>query len=35
MEIAMECGYNNVSYFISIYKKLKGITPTEFGETSK
>ena len=25
--IAMECGYNNVSYFISVYKELKGITP--------
>lgn len=26
-EIAMECGYNNVSYFISVYKKMKGQTP--------
>ena len=26
-EIAMECGYNNVSYFISVYKRLKGQTP--------
>ena len=26
-EIAGECGYNNISYFISIYKHLKGETP--------
>ena len=25
--IAMECGYNNVSYFIAVYKELKGVTP--------
>ena len=26
-EIAGECGYNNTSYFISMYKRLKGETP--------
>lgn len=26
-EIAGECGYNNISYFISMYKRLKGETP--------
>ena len=26
-EIAAECGYNNLSYFISVYRRLKGITP--------
>ena len=26
-EIAMDCGFNNVSYFISVYKRLKGDTP--------
>lgn len=26
-EIAGECGYNNISYFISIYKRIKGETP--------
>lgn len=26
-EIATRCGYNNISYFISLYKKHKGITP--------
>lgn len=25
--IASECGYNNVSYFISVYKSLRGSTP--------
>lgn len=27
-EISAECGFNNVSYFISIYKKIKGVTPS-------
>jgi len=26
-EVAMECGYNNVSYFITVYKALKKRTP--------
>lgn len=26
-EIAAECGYNNVSYFISVYRRIKGMTP--------
>ena len=26
-EIAAECGYNNVSYFISVYRRMKGTTP--------
>ena len=26
--IASECGYNNVSYFISVYKALRGSTPS-------
>lgn len=26
-EVALRCGYNNVSYFISLYKKYKGKTP--------
>ena len=28
-EIAAECGYNNVSYFISVYRRLKGTTPAQ------
>ncbi len=26
-EIAANCGYDNVSYFISVYKRIKGTTP--------
>lgn len=29
-EIAMECGFNDVSYFISLYKSLRGVTPNTF-----
>lgn len=32
-DISSECGFNNVSYFISIFKKLKGITPSAFRES--
>ena len=28
--IALECGYNNVSYFIMVYKALKGKTPFDY-----
>ena len=27
-EIASECGYNSISYFISVYKRITGKTPT-------
>jgi len=29
-EISAECGFNNVSYFISTYRRIKGITPYAF-----
>ncbi len=29
-EISLDCGFNNVSYFISTYKKMKGMTPSAF-----
>ncbi|MBP3332691.1 MAG: helix-turn-helix transcriptional regulator [Clostridia bacterium] len=29
-EIALECGYNNVSYFIMVYKSIKGKTPFSY-----
>ncbi len=29
-EIAFECGFNDVGYFIKVFKKIKGITPGEF-----
>lgn len=35
MEIALECGYNNVSYFIMIFKKQKGVTPLEYRKNIK
>ena len=28
-DIALDCGFNNVSYFISVYKRLKGRTPND------
>ena len=28
-EVATECGYNNISYFISMYKRLKRVTPKQ------
>lgn len=28
-EIATKCGFNSITYFSSMYKELKGITPTE------
>ena len=32
-EISSECGFNNISYFISIYKMHKGMTPGTFRES--
>lgn len=29
-EVAMECGFNDVSYFIRCFKKQKGITPYQY-----
>ena len=29
-DIAMECGFNDASYFIHVFKKFKGKTPTEY-----
>jgi len=33
-EISYNCGFNNISNFNRIFKKRKGITPSEFRETS-
>jgi AraC-like DNA-binding protein len=30
LEIAMECGFNDYSYFIKTFKKLKGVTPKQY-----
>jgi AraC-like DNA-binding protein len=29
-EISLECGFNDVSYFIKVFRKFKGITPTTY-----
>lgn len=34
-EIALRCGYNNISYFISLYKKFKGKTPLQDKKKTK
>ncbi len=34
-EIAADCGFNNVSYFITVYKKIKGVTPYSLRTRSK
>ena len=35
LRIAMDCGFDNVSYFIRKFKEARGCTPKEFRETSK
>ena len=30
MDIAMECGFNNYSYFIRTFKQLRGETPKQY-----
>ncbi|MBQ7796954.1 MAG: helix-turn-helix transcriptional regulator [Lachnospiraceae bacterium] len=30
MEVAMECGFNDCSYFIRVFKKQKGMTPNQY-----
>ncbi len=34
MEVSLECGYDNVSYFIMLFKRHKGITPLEYRKTT-
>ena len=29
-EVALECGFNDVSYFVKVFKRYKNITPTEY-----
>lgn len=33
-EIAIRCGFNDSSYFASVFKKLKGITPYKFSKNN-
>lgn len=35
LEIAMECGYNNISYFNRVFKDRLGVTPKEYRRTHK
>lgn len=30
IEVALECGYNNVTYFNRVFKNSKGVTPSEY-----
>lgn len=30
MEISLQCGFDNLSYFIRLFKKEKGMTPTDY-----
>ena len=30
LEISLDCGFDNVSYFIRKFKELKGYTPKEY-----
>lgn len=32
-EVALNCGYNDLSYYIKIFKKYKGITPAKYRKT--
>lgn len=30
IEVALNCGYNDISYFIKTFRKYKGITPKQY-----
>lgn len=34
-EIAYSCGFNDLSYFIRVFKKQKGVTPKQYEETQR
>lgn len=33
-QIALDCGFNDISYFIKVFKKYKGMTPTQFTKST-
>ena len=35
IDIAIQCGYENVGYFLKRFRKEKGLTPSAFRETQK
>ena len=35
IDIAQNCGYENVSYFIRRFRRTKGMTPVQYREMSK
>lgn len=35
MEVAMECGFNDCSYFIRVFKKQKNMTPNQYRKQNK
>ena len=35
MEVAMECGFNDCSYFIRAFKKQKNMTPNQYRKQNK
>lgn len=34
-EVALDCGFSDVSYFIKVFKKYKGITPSRYEEQAE
>ena len=30
IDIAMKCGFNDYSYFIKVFKSMKGVTPRDY-----
>lgn len=34
-EVALNCGFNDISYFIKAFRKAKGTTPKQYKETSR
>ncbi len=34
-EVALDCGFNDLSYFIKTFKKLKGVSPKQYQKTLK
>ena len=35
IDIAIQCGYDNISYFIKRFKNVKGVTPQEYRKEAR